>query len=183
MTLDEQVTYEFQSLDYDTCTRTYILAESDSDLYESGLGTTNYNVLQQVTDEGAYQYTFTGLESDGLAFTTTFYQVCTDENGDQFYPEIHLSVTVQASEASDDSDDSDASDASDASGTIVVEFWDGDYAPDVDLLLDVSVTYEFKSLDYDTCTRTYFTYGVSDDSGLYEFISYNALEQITDEGV
>ena len=174
MILDEQVTYEFQSLDYDTCTRTYILAESDSDLYEAGLGTTNYNVLEQVTDEDAYQYTFTGLESDGLAFTTTFYQECTDENGDQFYPEIHLSVTVQAS------DDSDASDASD---TIVVEFWDGDYAPDVDLLLDVSVTYEFKSLDYDTCTRTYFTYGVSDDSGLYEFISYNALEQITDEGV
>ena len=173
MILDEQVTYEFQSLEYDTCTRTYILAESDSDLYEAGLGTTNYNVLQQVTDEGAYQYTFTGLESDGIAFTTKFYQECTDENGDIFYPEIHLSVTVQAS------DDSDASDASDV---IVLEFWDGDYA-DIDLTLDESVTYEFQSLDYDTCTRTYFTYGVSDDSGLYEFISYNALEQITDEGV
>ena len=31
--LDASVTYELQSLDYDTCTRTYVLAESDSDLY------------------------------------------------------------------------------------------------------------------------------------------------------
>jgi len=71
---------------------------------------------------------------------------CTDANGDLVYPQIDIFVAVYAS------DDSDANDASDV---IVLEFWDGDYA-DIDLTLDESVTYEFKSLDYDTCTSSYF---------------------------
>ena len=171
MILDEQVTYEFLSLEYDTCTRTYILAESDSDLYTFGLGTTNYSVLQQVTDEGAYQYTFTGLESDGNAFTTKFYQECSDVNGDLFYPEIRLSVTVQASESSDDSDDSDVN---------VLEFWDGDSATVV-ILEEESVTYEFQNLDYDTCTLMYVVDEPHDD--YYVFDNFKVNEEVTDEGV
>ena len=62
----------------------------------------------------------------------------------------------------------DGNDASDANDVIVLEFWDGDYA-DVDLILDESVTYEFQSLDYDTCTSSYFRYQAMSDSGLYEF--------------
>ena len=48
--LGASVTYEFQSLDYDNCTRTRVLAESDSDLYTFS----SFTVLEQVTDDGVY---------------------------------------------------------------------------------------------------------------------------------
>merc|ERR1711981_1547177 len=42
------VTYEFQSLEYDLCDNTYILAESDSDTYTFA----NFSVEKQTSDEG-----------------------------------------------------------------------------------------------------------------------------------
>ena len=42
------VTYEFQSLEYDNCDNTYILAESDSDTYTFA----NFSVQKQTSDEG-----------------------------------------------------------------------------------------------------------------------------------
>ena len=49
------------------------------------------------------------------------------------------------------------------------------------MLLDGSVTYEFQSLDYDTCTQAYIVdFPMSD---YYEFDSFNIQEQVTDEGV
>ena len=63
------VTYEFQSLQYDNCDHTYILAESDSDLYTFG----NFQVQQITSDEGTIQWVFTGTSASTNDISVNFY--------------------------------------------------------------------------------------------------------------
>ena len=50
MLLDGSVTYEFQSLEYDNCADSWIIEYAYSDYYEFD----NFNIQEQVTDEGVY---------------------------------------------------------------------------------------------------------------------------------
>jgi len=47
---EESVTYEFQNLDYDTCTLMYVVDEPHDDYYVFD----NFKVNEEVTDEGVY---------------------------------------------------------------------------------------------------------------------------------
>ena len=63
---------------------------------------------------------------------------------------------------------------------IIVEFNDGDLI-NVGLEVYGSVTYEFQSLEYDTCTQTLILAECAE--GLCELPNFNVSEQMTDEGV
>ena len=54
--LSGSVTYQFKPYDEDSCESTYIVAESDTDLYEF----TNFNVLAQYTDISLGLFEITG---------------------------------------------------------------------------------------------------------------------------
>ena len=66
VTLDigDSVTYQFKPYGFDTCEYTYIVEESDTDLYEF----TNFNVLAQYTDISLGLFKITGgskADTDG----------------------------------------------------------------------------------------------------------------------